>query len=107
MIRPAGLTVATLDSGRYEVVEGAEDPLWTADGLTVSQAGQRLAQTVTEADLSQYQPASGPVKLPKVGPAEGHSLPPAPPASPDGIFLYRPVKASTRISAFTTWIAPR
>ncbi|MEO6626857.1 MAG: NBR1-Ig-like domain-containing protein, partial [Burkholderiaceae bacterium] len=97
---PSGLAVATLGSGRYTLFAGAEDPLWTEGGLTASRSGQRQAQSVTEAELSQYQPVNGPVKLPKSLAPDAHGLPPAPPTAPNGIFLYRPVKPSTKVSAY-------
>src|SRR5205085_2109895 len=96
----AGLAVATLDTGHYGLVANAKDPLWSDKGLTFSQAGQRQAKTIVDAELAQYQPASGAVKLPHTMAPDEHGLPPAAAAAPDGIFFFRPVKASTRISAY-------
>ncbi len=96
----AGLAVAALDTGHYTLVDDAQDPLWSDKGLTFSRAGQRLSKAVTDSDLALNEPASGSVKLPHSMAPEAHGLPPASPAAPDGIFLFRPVKASTRVSAY-------
>ena len=96
-----GLVVASLSSGSYGLQGPASDPLWTDTGLSAVVSGQRANLAVSPADLSQFSPATGEVALPAAsGLAAPSPASPASPAQPGAILFYRPVKASTRISAY-------
>ena len=93
-----GLVVASLSGGNYGVLGPGSDPRWTDAGLSAVVNGQRASGPVSPADLSQLSSASGAVALPI---DFGVAAPSAPGLSqPGAIFFYRPVKASTRISAY-------
>jgi len=93
-----GLVVASLSSGHYGLQGPASDPLWSDAGLSAVVGGQRANLAVSPDDLTQYSPAIGQVPLP----AASEIAVPSPdsPAQPSAILFYRPVKASTPISAY-------
>ena len=96
-----GLVVASLSSGSYGLKGSASDPLWTDTGLSAVVNGQRTDMAVSPADLTQFSPASGDVALPaESGMPVASPTSPATPAQPGAILFYRPVKASTPVSAY-------
>ncbi|MCC7494130.1 MAG: peptidoglycan DD-metalloendopeptidase family protein, partial [Fimbriimonadaceae bacterium] len=95
---PAGLVVASLPKGDFAVYPGAADPVWTEAGLTAERAGARQPLAWSPADLAPAPALSGPVALP--GPAVASAMVPAAPAAANAIIVYRPVFASTRVSAY-------
>jgi hypothetical protein len=96
-----GLVVASFSSGSYALKGPASDPLWTDIGLSAVVNGQRANVPVAASDLSLSSPATGLVALPE---ASGAASPPvespSTSAQPSAILFYRPVKASTHVSAF-------
>jgi len=95
-----GLIVASLSTGRYGLIGQAGDPQWTAAGLTGLLDGQRASLGWSEAALTELSPASGPVALPAAQAANIQSQSQAAPAAPSTILFFRPVKASTPVSAY-------
>ncbi|MCC6188396.1 MAG: peptidoglycan DD-metalloendopeptidase family protein, partial [Anaerolineales bacterium] len=94
----AGLVVASLPQGDFAVYPGAGAPAWTEAGLTAERAGSRQPLAWSPADLAPAPAASGPVALPR--PAVVSEMVPAAPAAANAIIVYRPVFASTRVSAY-------
>ncbi len=94
----AGTVLADLTTDDYGVFVGRADPLWSETGLTVMQADARKTLTWAAADLAPARALSGVAALPAVTPAMDFEV--TGPNAPASVFLYRPVKASTRISAY-------
>ena len=96
---PGGVVVATLASGgaAYAVYDDLRDPLWTEDGLTVAQASTRKTLEWSVKDVSKAAPALGALAWP---PHALASEVPAASAEANAILFYRPVTASTRVSAY-------
>ncbi len=94
----AGAVLADLAAGRYAVYAGRADPLWTDRGLSVLQAEARETLTWAAADLAPAPALSGPAALPALPPTADFAV--TGPTSAATVFLYRPVKANTRVSAY-------
>ena len=96
-----GLVVAGLGTGRFSLTGPAAQPFWTAAGLSAVVNGQRTSLAVSEADLTQSSPATGDVALPVTSNTSAAGpVSPSGPAQPGAVLFYRPVKASTHVSAF-------
>ncbi len=93
-----GLVVASLAGGHYGFLGQASDPQWTETGLSAVLNGQRANLSWSAAALTQLSPAQGPVDVPATPDISGPA--PASPARPSAILFYRPVKASTPVSAY-------
>lgn len=95
---PQGAVVVDLAAAAYAVYAEQADPLWTEAGLTAVQTQARLPLAWAAADFAAAPALSGPAALPALAPEP--ALDTSSPAGPTAIFLYRPVRAATRVSAY-------
>jgi len=93
-----GAVIGGLAAWPYAVYAGRADPLWSETGLTVLQAETRRPLPWAAADLAPAPALTGPAALPAVTPLADFEI--TGPTAPGSVFLYRPVKASTRVSAY-------
>jgi murein DD-endopeptidase MepM/ murein hydrolase activator NlpD len=100
---PAGVVVASLADAAYAEYAGRSEPLWTAEGLTTAEAGERQLLAWAEHDVSLQAAASGALPVPSAAalPAHDTELPESvAPQSATAILFYRPVAATVRVSAY-------
>ncbi|MCC7361988.1 MAG: peptidoglycan DD-metalloendopeptidase family protein [Anaerolineales bacterium] len=94
----AGVVVVDLAAARFAVYAGQADPLWTETGLSAVGADARAPLAWAAADLQAAPALSGPAALPNTTLETGAAF--AGPAATEAIYVYRPVRASTRVSAY-------
>ncbi len=93
-----GLVIVSMSTGQYGFMGQASDPLWTEAGLMAAVNGQRANLAVSDKVLSHASPATGAVALPSNAALSLPSV--AGPSRPGAVLFYRPVSASTPVSAY-------
>jgi hypothetical protein len=101
----SGVILADLTTGAFARYAGLEAPLWTEAGLTAmpvgegSGAAERGPLAWSSADLAPAPAPDGPVdlSLTQITPSDFQA---AAPAAANAILLYRPVPATTGVSAY-------